>query len=59
MRRSKYTEEQIALKRAELGTPVGEVIRKMRYGHTEQTYYRWKKYGGIGMSELRMTVPLL
>jgi len=28
------------------------VIRKM--GITEQTYYRWKKkYGGLGMNELR------
>ncbi len=54
MRRSKYTEEQIAfaLKQAELGTPVAEVIRKM--GITEQTYYNWKKkYGGLGLSELR------
>jgi putative transposase len=54
MKRSKYTEEQIAfaLKQAELGTPVSEVIRKM--GITEQTYYNWKKkYGGLGLSELR------
>jgi putative transposase len=54
MKRSKYTEEQIAfaLKQAEVGTPVNEVIRKM--GITEQTYYRWKrKYGGLGTSELR------
>lgn len=54
MKRSKYTEEQIAfaLKQAELGTPVCEVIRKM--GITEQTYYNWKrKYGGLGLSELR------
>ncbi len=54
MKRSKYTEEQIAfaLKQAELGTPVKEVIRKM--GITEQTYYNWKKkYGGLGLSELR------
>ncbi len=54
MKRSKYTEEQIAfaLKQAELGTPVNEVIRKV--GITEQTYYRWKKkYGGLGLSELR------
>ncbi len=54
MKRSKYTEEQIAfaLKQAELGTPVKEVIRKL--GITEQTYYRWKKkYGGLGLSELR------
>jgi len=54
MKTSKFTEEQIAfaLKQAELGTPVKEVIRKM--GITEQTYYRWKKkYGGLGTSELR------
>ena len=54
MRRSKFTEEQIAfaLKQAELGTSVKEVIRKM--GITEQTFYRWKrKYGGLGTSELR------
>lgn len=54
MKRSKYTEEQIAfaVKQAELGTPVSEVIRKM--GITEQTYYNWKKkYGGLGLSELR------
>jgi len=54
MKRSKYTDEQIAfdLNQAELGTPVAEVIRKM--GITEQTYYRWKKkYGGLGTSELR------
>jgi putative transposase len=54
MKTSKFTEEQIAfaLKQAELGTPVKEVIRKM--GITEQTYYRWKKkYGGLGTLELR------
>jgi len=54
VRRSKFTEEQIAfaLKQAELGTSVIEVIRKM--GITEQTFYRWKrKYGGLGTSELR------
>ena len=54
MRRTKFTEEQIAfaLKQAETGTSVMEVIRKM--GITEQTFYRWKKkYGGLGGSELR------
>jgi putative transposase len=52
--KQKFTEEQIAfaLKQAEMGTPVVEVIRKM--GITEQTYYRWKKkYGGLGLSEVR------
>ena len=54
MKRSKFTEEQIAfgLKQAEGGTPIQEVIRKM--GITEQTFYRWKKkYGGLGTNELR------
>jgi transposase-like protein len=41
MRRSRYTEEQIAfaLRQAESGTPVAEVIRKM--GITEPTFYLW------------------
>jgi putative transposase len=54
MRKSQYTEEQVAfaLRQAEQGTPVVEVIRKM--GISEQTFYRWKKkYGGLGTSELR------
>ena len=40
MKRSKFTEEQIAiaLKQEETGTPVEEVIGKM--GITEQTFYR-------------------
>ena len=54
MRSSKFTEEQIAfaLKQAETGTPVKEVMRKI--GITEQTFYRWKKkYGGMMPSDLR------
>lgn len=54
MRKSKFTEEQIAfgLKQAELGTPVAEVCRKM--GISENTFYNWKKkYGGLGPSELK------
>lgn len=54
MKRSKYTEEQIAfaLKQAELGTSVEEVCRKM--GISDATFYNWrKKYGGLGPSELR------
>jgi putative transposase len=35
-----------------MGTQVAEVCRKM--GISEQTYFRWKKkYGGMGLSELR------
>ena len=54
MKKSRYTDEQIAfaLKQAETGTPVAEVIRRM--GISEQTFYRWKKvYGGLGVGELR------
>ena len=54
MRRSKFTEDQIAfaLKQDELGTSVEEVCRKM--GISDATFYVWKKkYGGIGPSELR------
>ena len=54
MKRSRYSEEQIAfaLRQAESGTPVTEVCRKM--GVTEQSFYRWKrKYAGMGVAELR------
>lgn len=54
VKKSRYTEEQIAyaMKQAETGTPVAEVIRRM--GISEQTFYRWKKlYGGLGVGELR------
>jgi len=54
MKKSKFTEQQIsfALKQAETGTHVHEVCRKM--GITEATFYNWKKkYGGLGVSELR------
>ena len=54
MRKSKFTDEQIAfaLKQVETGTRVGEVCRK--FGIAEQTFYRWKKlYGSLGTTELR------
>ena len=54
MKKSKFTEEQIAfaLKQAELGTSVEEVCRKM--GISDATFYNWRrKYGGLGPSELR------
>jgi len=59
VKKSRYTEEQIAyaLRQAETGTPVAEVIR--RIGISEQTYYRWKKvYGGLGVGELRRVKQL-
>ena len=54
MKRSKFTESQIvfALKQSETGVKVEEVCRKM--GISEATFYNWKKkYGGLGVSELR------
>ena len=54
MRKSKFTDEQIAyaLHQAEAGASPSEICRKL--GISEQTFYRWKKkYGGLGVSELR------
>ena len=43
MKKSRFTEEQIAfaLRQGDLGTPVAEVCRKM--GVSEATYFRWKQ----------------
>jgi putative transposase len=52
--KKRFSEEQIAfaLRQAETGTSVQEVVRKM--GISEATFYNWKKkYGGLGVSELR------
>ena len=54
MKRSKFSEQQIAfiLRQAEEGTSVEEVCRKA--GVSQQTYDRWrKKYGGLMPSEMR------
>lgn len=54
MKKKRFSEEQIAfaLRQAESGTGVAEVIRKL--GVSEQTFYRWKrKYAGLGVAELR------
>lgn len=54
MKKSKFTEEQIAfaLRQSETGTTVQELCRKM--GISEATFYIWKKkYGGLGVAELR------
>jgi putative transposase len=54
MKRSRFTDQQIAfaLQQAETGTPVEEVCRKL--GISEGTFYRWKKvYGGLMPSEVR------
>ncbi|KFA04697.1 transposase [Xanthomonas vasicola pv. musacearum NCPPB 2005] len=54
MKKSKFTEAQIAfaLKQAETGTTVEEICRKM--GISQATFYAWrKKFGGLGIAELR------
>ncbi len=54
MRKSRFTEEQIAYapKQAELGTKAEAICRKM--GISDATFYKWRqKYGGLGPSELR------
>jgi len=53
MKKSKFTEEQIAytLRLAESGTPVADVCRQM--GISEATFYVWKKYAQLGVAELR------
>jgi putative transposase len=54
VKRSNYTEQQIAfaLKQAEVGVSVEEVCRKM--GISDATFYNWrKKFGGLGPSEVR------
>lgn len=54
MKRSKFTEEQIAfaLHQVDTGASVDEVCRKI--GIDQATFYNWKKkYSGLGVSELR------
>ena len=54
MKKTRYTEEQIAfaLKQAATGTRVEEVCRKM--GISEATFYNGKKkFAGLGVTELR------
>jgi putative transposase len=54
MRKSRFTEAQIAmaLRQGEAGTPVEDICRKL--GISEATFFRWKKkYGSLGVPELR------
>lgn len=54
MRKSKFTESQIAavLKEAEGGVAVAEVSRK--HGISAATFYQWRnKYGGMEVSDLK------
>ena len=52
MKKSKFTEEQIAyaLRQVEAGTPPADVCRQL--GVSEATFYIWKKKY-VGVSELR------
>lgn len=54
MKKSKFTEAQIAfaLRQSETGTRVEEICRQL--GVSQATFFNWKKkYGGMGVSELR------
>jgi putative transposase len=54
MKKSRFSEQQIAfvLRQAEDGTPVAEVCRKA--GISEASFYNWrKKYGGLMPSEMK------
>jgi putative transposase len=54
VKKKQFTKAQIAfaLRQAESGTAVEEIIRKM--GISEVTFYCWKKkFAGMGVSELR------
>ena len=54
MKKSRFSEQQIAfiLKQADDGVGIEEICRKA--GISQQTYYRWrKKYAGLMPSELR------
>lgn len=54
MRKSKFSESQIAeiLKEAEAGAPVADVARK--HGISAATFYAWRsKYGGMSVSDMQ------
>jgi len=58
MKESKHAEEQVAfaLRQAETGTRVEEICRK--FGISQAAFYNWKKkFGGLGVSELRRLKP--
>ncbi len=59
MKQKRFSVEQIVgvLKQAEVGVPVGEMVRKV--GISEQTFYRWKKqYVGLEIDQVRQLKQL-
>ena len=55
IKRSKFSEEQIAyaIRQSESGTPISDLCRQL--GVSEATFYTWKKkYAHLGVSELRL-----
>ena len=60
MKKSRFTQEQIAfaLRQVESGVPIVEVCRKM--GVSEQTIYRWKRqFAEMGVAEVRRLKQLV
>jgi putative transposase len=54
LKTSRFSDEQIAyaLRQAEAGTAVTEIVRKL--GVSEATFYAWKKkFGTMGTAEIR------
>jgi putative transposase len=54
LKTSRFSDEQIAhaLRQAEAGTAVAEIVRKL--GVSEATFYAWKKkFGTMGTAEIR------
>lgn len=54
MKKSRFSDEQVAhaLRQAEAGTSVAEIVRKL--GVSEATFYAWKKkFGAMGTPDIR------